>query len=258
HQEYLDGLSRKELVRVVTESLVGPTLTRGAENERERRQFLRRMDNPTEAEKIRQEVAEYIEYWGGAENIIVDICVESELIGKNLQEVAAIKGKSIADTAIDLELQGAKVTPLQMSLDEVNLIMKKDYVSLGSDGTTPFFGLGLVHPRSYGAFPEKIRTYAMEKKVINLPHAIRSCTSLPAKVMGWKDRGFLREGYWADVVVFDPKTYRPKGNFTHAHRYAEGVEYLLVNGQMVIDKGEWNGSLAGQVLKLKEKRYTRR
>jgi N-acyl-D-aspartate/D-glutamate deacylase len=167
HQEYLDGLSRKELVRVVTESLAGSAITRGAENRRERARFLRRMDDPTEAEKIRNEIAQNIQDWIGAENIIVDISVETELIGKSLQEVAAIKGKSVADAAIDLELQGAKVTPLQMSLDDVDNIMKKDYVSLGSDGTAPFFGLGLVHPRAYGAFPEKIRKYAMERKVIS-------------------------------------------------------------------------------------------
>jgi N-acyl-D-aspartate/D-glutamate deacylase len=255
HQEYLDALSRKELVRVVMEPL-GRGMPRGAENLRERNAFLKRMDQPGEAQKIREEIENRINEWVGAENIIVDITVETELIGKSLKQVAEIKGMTVADAAIHLELQGAKVTPLQMALEDVEYIMKKDYVSLGSDGTAPFFGMGLVHPRSYGAFPEKIRKYAMERKVISLPHAIRSATSLPAQVMGWEDRGSIKEGYRADVVVFDPKTYGPRGNFTNAHRYAEGVEYLLVNGKLVIDKGEFNGNLAGQILLLKEPKYT--
>jgi len=247
HQEYLDSLSRKELVRVVSRSLIGPAITGGAENSRERAEFLKRMEDPTEAEKIQQEITQYIDEWVGAENIVVDISVEYQLIGKNLKEVADIKGKSIADAAIELELQGAKVTPKQMNLQDVEYIMKKDYVTIGSDGTAPFFGIGLGHPRAYSAFPVKIRNFAMDKKVISLPFAIRSCTSLPAEIMGWKDRGFLREGYWADVVVFNPKTYRPRANFTNSHRYCEGVEYLLVNGKVVIEKGKYNGELPGKI-----------
>jgi N-acyl-D-amino-acid deacylase len=255
HREYLDALSREDLVRVVTDSL-GRGMSRGAENLRERNAFLKRMDRPDEAQKIRKEIEDSISEWVGAENIIVDISVETDLIGKSLKQVAEMKGMTVADAAIHLDLQGAKMTPLQMALEDVETIMKKDYVSLGSDGTAPFFGLGLVHPRSYGAFPEKIRKYAMDRKVISLPHAIRSCTSLPATVMGWKDRGYLKEGYRADVVVFDPKTYGPRGNFTNAHRYAEGVQYLLVSGKLAIDEGEFNGNLPGQVLLLKEPKYT--
>ncbi len=248
HQEYLDSLSRKELVRVVSSSFTGAALTSGAENSRQRAKFLKRMEDPTEAEKIRQEITQYIEEWVGADNIIVDISVETQLIGKSLKQVADMKGKSIADAAIELELQGAKVTPLQMSLQDVEYIMKKDYVSIGSDGTAPYFGMGLVHPRAYTAFPVKIRNFAMDKKVISLPHAIRSCTSLPAEVMGWKDRGYLKEGYWADVVLFNPKNFRPRANFTNAHRYSEGVEYLLVNGKVVIEKGSFTGELPGKIL----------
>ena len=248
HQEYLDSLSRQELVRMVSRSLIGGALTRGAENSRERAQFLKRMEDPAEADKIRQEITQYIDEWVGAENIIVDISVETRLIGKSLKQVADIKGKSIADAAIELELQGAKITPLQMSLQDVEYIMKKDYVSIGSDGTAPYFGMGLVHPRAYTAFPVKIRNFAMDKKVISLPFAIRSCSSLPAEVMGWKDRGYLKEGYWADVVLFNPKTFRPRANFTNAHQYSEGVEYLLVNGKVVIEKGRFTGELPGKIL----------
>jgi len=248
HQEYLDSLSRKELLRVVAGSLIGPALTGGAENSRERAEFLKRMENPAEAEKIRQEVTQYIEEWVGAENIIVDISVESRLIGKSLKQVADIKGKSIADAAIELELQGAKVTPMQMSLQDVEYIMKKDYVAIGSDGVAPFFGIGLGHPRAYTAFPVKMRNFAIDRKVISLPFAIRSCTSLPAEIMGWKDRGYLKEGYWADVVVFNPQTYRPRANFTNSHQYSEGVEYLLVNGKVVIERGRFTGELPGKIL----------
>lgn len=249
HREYLDSLTREELVRVVRQTFLSPFRLSGAEIIKERMAFLKRMEQPEEAEKIRQDIEKYIEEWVGAENVIIAISVEPRLVGKSLKEIAEIKGKSVPDAAIALELQGAKVIPLQMSPEDVAYIMKKDYVSTGSDGTAPFFGIGLVHPRSYGTFPHKIRYYCMEKKIISLPHAIRSSTSLPASVMGWKDRGSLKEGYWADIVVFNPKTIRQVASFTNPHCYSTGIEYVLVNGKITIDNRNYTGELAGKILK---------
>ena len=85
----------------------------------------------------------------------------------------------------------------------VEFIMKKDYVSTGSDGTVPFYGVGLTHIRSWSTFTHKIKKYAMERKTVSVAHVIRSQTSLPAQIMNWKNRGWIKEGYKADIVVFD-------------------------------------------------------
>lgn len=251
HQEFLHTLPRKRLVRFVGQSLLNLSDFYGPANPRERMLFLNRMEDPEEAQKIRKEVEESIDNLVGPENIIVAICVEKNLEGKSLKQVAAIKGKSVADTAIELELMGAKCIPLQMCEEDIETIMKKDYVGTGSDGASPFYGIGLTHIRSYSTFLHKIKKYALERKTVSLAHVIRSQTSLPAEIMHWKDRGWMKEGYKADVVVLDLKNIRTKTSISNPHQYSRGVEYLLVNGELVLSRGKWTGKLPGRVLKLK-------
>lgn len=252
HQQFLDELTRKRLVRFVAQSLISLGDFQGPDNSRERMLFLKRMKDPEEAKKIRQEVKDYIDNLVGPENYIVGICVERNLEGKSLKQVAAMKGKSIADTAIELELMGAKCIPLQMCEEDIEYIMKKDYVGTGSDGTAPFYGIGLTHIRSYSTFLHKIKKYALQRKSVSLPHVIRSQTSLPAEVMNWDDRGWLKEGYKADIVILDLKNIKIKTAISNPHQYSEGVKYLLINGKVVLFEGKWNGNLPGKVLKLKK------
>ena len=252
HQQFLDELTRKRLVRFVAQSLISLGDFQGPDNSRERMLFLKRMKDPEEAKKIRQEVKDYIDNLVGPENYIVGICVERNLEGKSLKQVAAMKGKSIADTAIELELMGAKCIPLQMCEEDIEYIMKKNYVGTGSDGTAPFYGIGLTHIRSYSTFLHKIKKYALQRKSVSLPHVIRSQTSLPAEVMNWDDRGWLKEGYKADIVILDLKNIKIKTAISNPHQYSEGVKYLLINGKVVLFEGKWNGNLPGKVLKLKK------
>jgi N-acyl-D-amino-acid deacylase len=105
------------------------------------------------------------------------------------------------------------------------------------------------HPRSYGCFPRKIGYYALEEKAIPLAQAVRSATGLPADILGLPERGYLKAGYYADVVVFDPRTFRDKATFDQPHQYATGVRYLFVNGRLAIDEGRFTGALAGRVLR---------
>jgi len=252
HQQFLDELTRKRLVRFVAQSLISLGDFQGPDNSRERMLFLKRMKDPEEAKKIRQEVKDYIDNLVGPENYIVGICVERNLEGKSLKQVAAMKGKSIADTAIELELMGAKCIPLQMCEDDIEYIMKKDYVGTGSDGTAPFYGIGLTHIRSYSTFLHKIKKYALQRKSVSLPHVIRSQTSFPAEVMNWDDRGWLKEGYKADIVILDLKNIKIKTSVSNPHQYSEGIKYLLINGKVVLFEGKWNGNLPGKILKLKK------
>jgi len=251
HQQFLEELPRKRLVRLV-QSFVDLSNFRGPANPRERMLFLKRMNDPEQAKKIRQEIEEYINNLVGPENFIVGICVEKNLEGKSLKQVAALKGKSVADTAIELELMGAKCIPLQMCEQDIEYIMRKDYVGTGSDGTAPFYGIGLTHIRSYSTFLHKIKKYALQRKTISLPHVIRSQTSLPAQIMNWTDRGWIKEGYKADIAVIDPKHIKIMTNISNPHQYSQGIKHLVINGQLVLNNGRWTGRLPGKVLKIKK------
>lgn len=249
HQQYLNELPRKQLVSLVAQNLI--STGRGFDNTRERMLFIQKMQDPVEAEKVREAVRENIERIG-AEYLVVGICVEKELEGKSLKEIAEIKGKSLEDTAIELELMGAKAIPFRMCEEDIEYIMKKEYVGTGSDGTAPFYGMGLPHIRSYSTFLHKIKKYAQERKTVSVEHVIRSQTSLPAEIMNWNDRGWIKEGYKADINVLDLKNIETETSISNPHQYCKGVKYLVVNGELVIDNGTFTGKLPGQVLKLKK------
>jgi N-acyl-D-amino-acid deacylase len=123
------------------------------------------------------------------------------------------------------------------------------WVATATDGgiALPDDGAG-THARFYGTFPRKIRHFALDRGVITLEDAIRSSTSLPAQIMGLKDRGVLREGAFADIVVFDPATIRDRSTFFEPHQYSEGIEHVLINGQGVVDLLHVAGTLAGRLL----------
>jgi N-acyl-D-amino-acid deacylase len=105
-----------------------------------------------------------------------------------------------------------------------------------------------THPRSYGNVARLLGKYVREEKVISLPEAIRRLTSLPAQNLGLERRGVLKDGSFADVVVFDPQTIRDKATFDKPHQYAVGVNYVLVNGQVVLDNGRHTGARAGRAV----------
>jgi len=249
--EFLNGLPRKRLVDFVASNLFEISDFQGPQNTRERNLFLKRLADPDEGRKIRQEVRTAIDNALGPDHYLVAICVEKNLEGKSLREVAALKGTSVEDAAIALDLMGAKCIPLQMCEPDIEFIMKKDWVGTGSDGTSPSYGIGLVHIRSYSTFLRKIKNYALDKPVISLSHAIRSQTSWPAQIMKWDDRGWIKEGTKADIAVLNPSELETPTSVSNPHQYSRGVDYLLVNGRLTFEKGAWSGVLAGQVLKLK-------
>jgi len=250
--EFLNGLPRKRLVDFVASDLFELSDFQGPQNMRERRLFLKRLADPDEGRKIRQEVRAAIDNALGPENYVVGISVEKNLEGKTLKEVAALKGKSVEDAAIELELMDAKCIPFQMCEPDIEYIMKKDWVGTGSDGTAPSYGIGLTHIRSYTTFLRKIKNYVLDKPVISMSHAVRSQTSWPAQIMKWDDRGWIKEGCKADIVVLNPAALKTPSSISNSHQYSQGVDYLLVNGRLEIDQKKWNGVLAGQVLKLKK------
>jgi N-acyl-D-amino-acid deacylase len=118
-----------------------------------------------------------------------------------------------------------------------------------SDGDLVPWMEGVPHPRAYGAFPRKIRHYVLEEAVIDLPFAIRSMTSLPAQVYRIPDRGTIREGMAADVIVFDLESLRDRATFTEPHQLSEGMVHVFVNGEAAIRDGDFTGVMAGKVLR---------
>ena len=163
--------------------------------------------------------------------------------GRTLDEIAAAEGKDPRDLVLDIILAGdAGMTVLITSEDDLRLAMQQPWVAFGSDGATVApdgpLSEGGVHPRGYGTYTKILGEYVRELGLISLEDAIRKATSLPAQLLRIKDRGLLREGYYADIVVFDPQTIIDKATFEQPHQYSEGISYVFVNGQAVLGRRE--------------------
>jgi N-acyl-D-aspartate/D-glutamate deacylase len=246
HLAFLDGLPRDQLVDLVASEVLGGRV-QGPGNERERALFVRRLSQPEAARAIRDGVREYVEAVG-PENLIIAIAADKSLEGRSLAAIAAAKGQTAVDAAIELELAGALAVPFNMCEPDIEAIMKKDYVATGSDGILPVYGIDLPHVRSYSTFLYKIKEYALKRKTTSLAHAVRSQTSLPAEIMNWPDRGRIAEGAAADIVVLDLKGIAVPSSISSPHQLSRGVRQVLVNGKIVLDDGALTGMLAGRVL----------
>ncbi|MHB1421718.1 MAG: N-acyl-D-amino-acid deacylase family protein [Gemmataceae bacterium] len=175
--------------------------------------------------------------------------------GKDLAAIAASEQKPAADIVLEIERNdGAQIVIFSMNEEDVRLIMRQPFVATASDGASMLPSSDTVpHPRSYGCFPRKIGRYAIEDKILPLEQAIRSASGLPADILLLPERGYLKANYFADLVVFDPQTFRDTATFDKPHQYATGVRYLFVNGQLAIDDGKFTDVLAGKVLRHQSK-----
>ena len=178
------------------------------------------------------------------------------LTGKTLAEVAKARGTSPEDTIIDLIIaDGSRVQVVYFLMDEANVAkqVKLPWVSFGSDAAAQapegVFLLSSTHPRAYGNFVRVLGKYARDEHLITLPEAVQRLSALPTHNLGLHDRGLLKTGYYADVVVFDPRTVTDHATFTKPQQFATGVSDVLVNGQPVLKDGEPTGAHAGQVVR---------
>jgi N-acyl-D-amino-acid deacylase len=177
------------------------------------------------------------------------------LIGKTLAEVAKARGKDEVDTILDLVLEDrSRIQAVFFIIDERNIArqLREPWVSLGSDGASMapegLFLEGSTHPRAYGNAARLLGKYVREDQVLTLPEAVRRLSGLPAANLGLEGRGFLEEGMYADVVVFDPKTVADKATFDEPHQYSIGVRHVLVNGVAVLRDGEHTGARPGRAV----------
>lgn len=177
------------------------------------------------------------------------------LLGKRLSEIAKLQNKDPMDVLFDILVQdpSAEVAVFGMSQPDVTLALQQPWVAVDNDseGTSPegLLGQAHPHPRAYGTFPRILAKYVREEKALTLEDAIRKFSALPAQRMRLTDRGVLKAGMWADVVIFDPATVKDRATFDNPNQLSEGMDFVLVNGVPVIDQGKMTGALPGKVLR---------
>jgi N-acyl-D-amino-acid deacylase len=178
------------------------------------------------------------------------------LTGKTLAEVAAMRGKSPEETAMDLVIEdGSRVGTVYflMSEDNVRRQVQLPWMSFGSDAasqsTEGVFLKSGAHPRTYGNFARLLGRYVRDEKLITLEEAVRRLTTLPATNLGIAERGALKPGYYADVVVFDPAAVADRATFEQPHRYAVGMRDVYVNGVAVLKDGRHSGATPGRAVR---------
>ncbi|MBL8829255.1 MAG: amidohydrolase family protein [Planctomycetaceae bacterium] len=213
-----------------------------------REKIKERLEDEHDSKRLRADVAKKLTTTDRI--VIANYRSRPEWLGKSLAEIAKADGREEVDVALDIERNGgASIIHHNMHEDDVRYAMQLPWVSTASDGSAKTPGLDRPHPRSFGTFSRKIGRYAIADSVITLTHAIRSASGLPADILGLTDRGYLKPGLIADVVVFDPKTFRDQATFDDPFRYSTGVRHAFVAGVRAIHEGVPTGALAGKALR---------
>lgn len=228
--------------------------------------FIERLKKPNIRKKIESEMKSPTTNWenyyqlaGSAENILLlefDVDSLKRLNGKTLAEVSQQRGTDPVSTILDLLIEnGGDIGSVffVMSEENVKRKIKQPYMTFGSDARS-VAAEGKVlesstHPRTYGTFARLLGKYVREQKVIPLKEAIHRLTGLPAANLKIDNRGYLREGYFADLVIFDPATIQDHATYENPHQYAEGVHHVFVNGKHVLKNGEHTGAMPGRVVR---------
>jgi len=204
--------------------------------------LLKNIDDPALHQRLIREMTENLRRRGGPETLLMTAAKDKSIVGKNLAQIAKERNISPIEAAFQIiRAGGSSVASFNMKESDIEAFMKQPWVMTCSDGSEG-------HPRKYGTFPHKIHEYVYEKHVLSLEAAVRSSTSLPAETLRLKNRGLLTQGYFADVLVFDPKTFIDRATYENPTVLATGVQYLLVNGKFAVDRGNLTTTLAGRAL----------
>ena len=205
--------------------------------------LLHRIDDPETRPRLISEMTRNLERRGGPESLLIVSTPNAQWLGKTLGKIAKDRNQTPVESALEIiKAGGAGVASFNMTEDDIKNFMREDWVMTGSDGSDG-------HPRKYGTFPRKLRKYVLDENVMSLPLAIRSSTSLTAETVGLKERGVLKAGYFADIVVFDPKTIADRATYEKPEVLATGVRYLLVNGKLAVNSGQVQNVLAGKAIR---------
>ena len=223
-----------------------------------------RLKDPATRTRIKREMETSTAGWDnewreipGPEAILVSVVENRELLplqGKTIAQIAQAQHKDPIETIFDLLIQdpGMSVAVFAMSEQDIAFALKQPWVSVDNDsqGTAPdgLLGQEHPHPRAYGTFPRILRKYVREEKLLTLEDAIRKFSALPAQRMRLTDRGVLKQGMWADIVILDPESIHDVATFETPNQLSVGMQYVLVNGVPVIDHGQMTDALPGKVL----------
>jgi N-acyl-D-aspartate/D-glutamate deacylase len=213
--------------------------------------FLKRLDSDETGPKLRELVATAIEKKSNGDAVrIARYRPRKDWVGLSLLAIAEREKRPVIDIAYEiLRAGGAAIVNFSMNEEDVRHIMAIDWVATASDGRAYLPGADRPHPRNYGTFPRKIGYYSLQENVLPLEQAIRSATGLPAEILGLTDRGLLKAGLAADVVVFDPKQVKDRATFDDPHQYSQGIRYVFVNGTPTVVAGAGTGALGGKALR---------
>ena len=214
--------------------------------------FAKIADDPVRGKALRGEIqADLDGRDGGATVRIARYTPKPSRVGKDLVAIARDEGTTPLEVVLDVQRHGgAQAISFGMNEADVRDVMRHDFVATASDGGAHVPNSGdQIHPRAYGTFPRKFR-YALDDGILSLEQAVRSCSGLPAEILGLPDRGVVRPGAFADLVVFDKAAFRDAATFDHPTRYAKGVKYLFVNGVAAIDDSAPQKVYPGKALRL--------
>ncbi len=202
-----------------------------------------RYNNPKLKAKILVDTKKNIKRRGGPEKLLIVKSEDSKFVGKNLLEISELLKQSPEEAVFSVLKTGyVRVASFNMNTDDIHHFMQQDWVVTGSDGNTG-------HPRKYGSFPRKYNKYVVQDKIVDLSTFINNSTAKTADIFKIKNRGSLQKGNFADIIIFNPKTFKDKADFTDAFQLSEGLEYSIINGKLAVDKGRFTNLLNGKVLK---------
>jgi len=210
-----------------------------------------RLSDPELGPKLRKEISESFDRRDGPDKLVIANFPKNKAYnGKSIDAIARASSRDPVDVVVEiLKAGGAATIGFSMREEDMAVGMKKEWVATASDGSAKRPSDERPHPRNYGTFPRKIGLYALEKKSFALAFAIRSASGLPADILGLKDRGYLKAGYKADLVLFDPATFRDRATFEDPNQYSTGARWVTVNGVAVIADGKKTGALPGKGLR---------
>jgi N-acyl-D-aspartate/D-glutamate deacylase len=215
--------------------------------------YLARIKDAEKNSDMRSAIVKMMNGRNGGESLrVARYSKKKEWQGRSLADIARAEKREVVDVILEIERNGgAGMVSFGMSEEDVRLIMKQPFVATASDSGSMVIADTVPHPRGYGTFPRKVGFYCRKEGVISLEHALRSCNGLPADILQLPERGYLKPGFYADLVVFDPATFIDKAIFDKPHQYADGVRWLFVNGKLAIEDGTVTKTLAGKVLRHK-------
>ncbi|MEY4168189.1 MAG: hypothetical protein RIR52_2013 [Acidobacteriota bacterium] len=206
-------------------------------------ELLKRIDDASIRPRLISEMEVNLKRRGGAGSLLITRTRDRALIGKRLDEIARQRGRSAIETALDIIRDGgAGVASFNMDEKDIENFMRQPWVMTGSDGSSG-------HPRKYGTYPRKIRDYVLTRKVISLPRMIEASSGQVATALRIPERGRIARGWFADVIVFDAKTIAENATYEQPEILSTGLRYVLVNGRVAIDNGQYTGALAGRSLR---------